>query len=137
MHLNRLGGPLDKRFIGFLLCGGLNTLVTYVLYVSLANVMHYQLAYVLAYAAGIALAYLLNVRLVFNARSSLGKMVRYPLIYVAQYLLGASLLYVFVSVLGLSNALAPLLVIALLVPVSYLMNKKVLTGGLSRSGQVK
>jgi hypothetical protein len=35
-------------------------------------------------------------------------------------------LYLFVSMLGLSNALAPLLVIVMLLPVSYFMNKKVL-----------
>ena len=110
-----------------MLCGGLNTVVTYLLYLLLASVMHYQVAYLIAYTSGIALAYMLNLHLVFNEQSSFRKAVCYPFIYLTQYLLGAGLLYLFVSVLGLSNALAPLLVIVMLLPASYFMNKKVLT----------
>jgi putative flippase GtrA len=126
MRLNKPDWLLDKRFISFVLCGGLNTVVTYLLYLLLASVMHYQVAYLIAYTSGIALAYMLNLHLVFNEQSSFRKVVCYPLIYLTQYLLGAGLLYLFVSMLGLSNALAPLLVIVMLLPVSYFMNKKVL-----------
>jgi putative flippase GtrA len=117
---------LDKRFISFVLFGGLNTAFTYLLYLLLSKEMHYQLAYLIAYVTGIAMAYILNLRFVFNARSSLRKIVCYPLIYVTQYLLGAGLMYLMLSVLSLPNALAPLLVIVLLLPISYYMNKKVL-----------
>lgn len=88
--------------------------------------MHSQLAYLITYVAGIGLAYMMNLRFVFNAPSSFKKIVRYPLIYVIQYLLGAGLLYLMLNVFNLPNALAPLLVISLLLPVSYYMNKKVL-----------
>lgn len=109
-----------------MLGGAANTLATYLLYLLLAGVMHYQIAYLISYAFGIALAYFLNVRLVFNAQSTLGKIVRYPFIYLIQYALGAGLLYILVSKLNLHAALAPLLVIVLLLPVSYLMNKIIL-----------
>ena len=116
----------DKRFINFLIFGGLNTAVTYLLYLLLSNAMHYQLAYLIAYISGIGLAYVFNLRFVFNARSSLKKMASYPLIYVAQYLIGAGLMFLMLSVLKLPNALAPLFVILLLFPISFYMNKKVL-----------
>lgn len=119
-------GVVPKRFISFVFFGGLNTAVTYLLYLGLSQALHYQLAYLIAYFAGIVLAYLLNLRFVFNAQSSLKKMLRYPFIYVVQYLLGAGLMYLMLSVLNLPNALAPLCVTALLLPVSYLMNKKIL-----------
>lgn len=117
----------NKRFFRFLLSGGVNTLVTYLLYLLLASVMHYQLAYLITYTAGIAFAYFLNVRLVFKSQSSLGKILRYPFIYLLQYALGAGLLFILVGVLNLHAALAPLLVIVLLLPVSYFMNKLILT----------
>lgn len=126
MRQHRLPLLTNKRFFRFLLSGGVNTLITYLLYLLLASVMHYQLAYLITYAAGIALAYALNVYLVFNAQSSLGKIIRYPFIYIIQYVIGAGLLYLLVSVLKLHATLAPLIVIVLLLPVSYLMNKIIL-----------
>ena len=126
MLQNNLHQLSSNRYFRFLLSGGINTVSTYLLYLLLASVMHYQVAYLIAYTFGIALAYMLNLRLVFNAQSSLGKVVRYPLIYLIQYFLGAGLLYLLVSVLSLPNALAPLIVIFLLLPISYYMNKEVL-----------
>ena len=116
----------NKHVISFVLCGVFNTAVTYLLYLLLSGIMHYQLAYLVAYTSGIALAYVLNLRLVFNVRSSFKKIISYPLVYVVQYLLGAGLLYLLLIIFGLSNALAPLLVTVFLLPVSYLMNKKIL-----------
>jgi putative flippase GtrA len=116
----------NKRFVSFVFVGGLNTGVTYLLYLLLSNVTHYQIAYLIAYLTGIVLAYLLNLRFVFNAQSSLKKMLRYPFIYVIQYLLGAGLMYVMLELLNLPNVLAPLLVTLLLLPISYYMNKIIL-----------
>ncbi len=126
MRINKIDWLFNKRVISFVLCGGLNTGITYLLYLLLASMMHYQVAYLITYISGIALAYVLNLRFVFNAQSSLRKFACYPLIYVVQYLLGAGLMYLMLSVLNLPNTLAPLLVIVLLMPVSYYMNKKVL-----------
>lgn len=126
MRQNNLHKLSRKRYFLFLLCGGINTASTYILYLLLICMINYQLAYLIAYILGIAFAYILNLRLVFNAKPSLGKAVRYPLIYLIQYLLGAGLMYLLVSVITLPSTLAPLLVIILLLPISYYMNKKVL-----------
>lgn len=117
-----------KRIFSFALCGGINTAATMLLYLGLVRLLNYQLAYLIAYAGGIALAYVMNLRIVFKEQSSMGKMMQYPLIYLAQYLLGAMLLYVLVDVIALSRTWAPLLVILLLMPVSYYLNKKILSG---------
>lgn len=113
-------------FFLFILSGGFNTGITYGAYLVLLQFMSYQLSYAISYILGITLAYILNLRFVFNAKSSLGKVVRYPLIYLVQYLLGAGLLYLLVSVLRFSSMFAPLFVIAVLLPVTFLMNKKIL-----------
>lgn len=115
-----------KRFFSFLIFGGVNTAVTYLLYLWLSDMMHYQTAYFIAYISGIVLAYLFNLRYVFEATNSLKKFVLYPLIYVVQYLAGAFLMYLFLQILYLPNAVAPLIVIIMLLPISYLLNKKVL-----------
>lgn len=124
--MQQLTAPRRSVFFLFILSGGFNTAVTYGAYLVFLQLMSYQFSYALAYILGIALAYILNLRFVFNAKSSFGKVVRYPLIYLIQYILGAVLLYLFVSVLSLSSLLAPLFVIILLMPVTFLMNKKIL-----------
>lgn len=129
MGSSRAGGIFDKRFIGFIAFGGLNTVVTYAVYLLLTGVMHYQWAYLIAYVAGIALAYMFNLRLVFRARSSIGKVILYPVIYPVQYAFGAGLMDLLVRVLDFSRIWAPLLVVALLMPVSFLTNKALLIGG--------
>lgn len=107
--------------------GGFNAASTYALYLLLASFIHYQLAYLVTYVAGIGLAYLVNLRMVFRSRSSGRKMALYPLIYVFQYFLGAALLFIFVDLLHVSSKLAPLLVIGMLFPLSYCLNKKLLS----------
>lgn len=126
MRLNSVNWLLNKRFINFILFGGLNTIVTYLLYLLLSKKMHYQLAYLIVYIAGIVLAYVLNLFFVFNTRSSLKKIISYPFIYIIQYFLGAGLLYILLQLFSLSNMLAPLLVTIFLLPISYCMNKKIL-----------
>ena len=126
MLQNNLHQFSKSQHFRFLLSGGINSVSTYILYLFLANLIHYQLAYLIAYAFGIALAYILNIRFVFKVKSSFGKVVRYPLIYLIQYIIGAGLLYLYVSILSLPNSVAPLLVIFSLLPISYYMNKKVL-----------
>ena len=115
-----------SRFVGFVLFGGLNAAVTYLLYLVLSYTFHYQIAYLVAYATGIALAYVFNAFFVFKTRFSITKIVSYPIFYATQYLLGAGMMYLMLNVFGIHNALAPLLVIAMLVPCSYYMNKKAL-----------
>ena len=117
----------NKRFLSFIIFGGLNTAITYLLYLFLSSFLHHQIAYFISYASGILLAYTLNLIFVFNARSSFKKIIRYPFIYLIQYFLGAGLLYVFLIELELPNIIAPLLVAVLLLPISYLMNKIILT----------
>ena len=107
MLQNNLSQLSGNRYFLFLLSGGINTVATYFIYILLASVLHYQLAYLIAYVVGIVIAYILNLRLVFNSKSSLRKMVRYPFVYLTQYLLGAGLLYILVDVLTLSNVIAP------------------------------
>lgn len=115
-----------KQFFTFITVGVLNTVLTYSFYLLCLNVLHYQVAYFFTYVLGIVLAYLTNLRFVFRAKSSFKKMSLYPFIYIGQYVLAVFLLYIFIDLLRLSEALAPLLVLLSLFPVSYFLNKTVL-----------
>ncbi|QXI03213.1 GtrA family protein [Pseudomonas monsensis] len=112
--------------MSFLIGGGLNTGLTYCLYLLLSYLIDYQIAYAIAYVAGIVFAYFFNSKVVFKVEHSLLGMLIYPTIYLVQYIFGALLLNLLVEHLHLHKAIAPILVILLLLPSSYLLNKIVL-----------
>ncbi|UXI67511.1 GtrA family protein [Tahibacter amnicola] len=118
--------PAIGEGVRFVLAGGLNTVLTYALYYGLLALVDYRLAYALAYVAGIGIAYVLNARFVFRRALGWRSALRYPLIYVAQFLFGVALLHSLVDWLGIDRRWAMVIVIALSVPLSYVLNRLVL-----------
>jgi putative flippase GtrA len=114
------------RWLRFLISGGLNTGLTYALYLALNQLIPYQAAYLVAYATGIVISYLLNARFVFRVSVSFRGLLAFPLVYVVQFLVSASLLALFVELDWLSETIAPLAAIALTIPVTYAASKFVL-----------
>ena len=107
----------------FVIAGTANTGITYVLYLGLLQIMPYVAAYSVTYIAGIALGYVLNAYVVFKARPTAKSAAMYPLVYVLNYLFSLSLLYALVELLSVPREIAPLIVIAVSVPVMYLATK--------------
>lgn len=116
-----------RQFAKFLLGGLVNTVLTYCIYLVLANWINYQLAYGLAFLAGIGISYFLNVLFVFKVAVSPKAFLSYPLVYAFQYLFSAFLLKILVEHLEMSKSVAPLLVIAVSVPLTYLVVRVFLT----------
>lgn len=117
----------ENSLFRFLVMGVLNTIATFGIYVVLKTVLDYQIAYLLAYVSGIVFAYFMNALFVFKKRVSLRTFIRFPFVYVVQYIAGALLLELFVHVLGLSVTFAPLFVIILTLPVTFLLSRFVLS----------
>jgi len=116
------------REIGrYLLAGGMNTALTYVLYLGLLQVLDYRLAYALAFVAGIGLSFLLLRHLVF-ARP--GK--RHSLAWLAasqglQLVLGLAVVQAWVGWLQGPAWLAPLVAIAVCVPLMFFIQRWIFT----------
>ena len=108
------------QFLRFLVTGGINTAVTYVLYLLLLPLLGYLVAYSLAYVIGIVLSYWLNSAFVFRQPMNWRSLARFPLVYVVQYLLTGVLLWLFVDTLGVDKRIALLAAIAVTVPVTFL-----------------
>lgn len=116
----------------YLLAGGLNTGLTYVLYLVLLRVLDYRWAYLLAFFAGVGLSFLLLRHLVFGRP---GK--RFSLAYVAAshgLQLGLGLLAVEAWVAWLRGPVwaAPLAAVALCVPVMFIVQRWIFTGHAAR-----
>jgi putative flippase GtrA len=115
-----------RRWVSFLVGGCLNTLLTYGIYLLLNMYMSYQKSYVIAYISGIVFSYLFNAQVVFNVKKSWKGLMAYPLVYLFQYVLGALMLSFMVEKLSIPKEIAPLLIIVLLLPVTYLLSKTIL-----------
>lgn len=116
-----------NQFIKFIGAGGVNTLVTYILYLILLQIFSYQISYTLTYIFGIGLSYWLNLKYVFNEKSSKKKMGLFPLVYLAQYLLGMVIMYIAIEKLSVPETIAPILVILLTLPLTFFLSKFILT----------
>jgi len=108
--------------------GGVNTLLSYGVYVAALQITSYQVAYSISYFLGILISYYLNTVFVFKSSFSLVKAFKYPVVYVVQYLLGVFLLVVLVEWLGVDAYFAPIAVIVLTIPVTYYLSRKIIEG---------
>ena len=109
--------------IKFVVGGGINTAFTYGLYLGLQVIMPYQVAYALAFATGIVFSYWFNATIVFKTPISWKGAFSFPLVYLAQYLLSAVLLSVFVEQLGIAQSIAPLIVIIVTIPITFVLTR--------------
>lgn len=111
------------RFIGI---GVANTAVTYALYLLLLRFLPYWIAYTVTYVCGILISYALNATIVFRQSLRLTTALKYPLVYAAQYLFGIVALYVLVEICRINRALAPLIVVSVTVPITYVLSRYVI-----------
>lgn len=115
-----------RTFLIFAIGGVLNTALSFLVYLELNVHLGHQLSYLCAFLFGIIFSYFYNCLIVFKYRTGLKSFFSFPIVYAAQYILGAALLEVLVSVLDVSEKVAPLIVSFLMLPMSFLLSKLIL-----------
>jgi putative flippase GtrA len=123
---------LRLHFARFLVGGAVNTIATHGLFMVLSWSMSPSVAYSIAYLSGIVLAYVINTAFVFRTRASIGSAARFPGAYLVPYFVGLSLLMLLTRA-GLDSRLAMLAVIAVNVPLTFVMTRYVLKGTAQRA----
>jgi putative flippase GtrA len=78
---------------------------------------------------GILFAFFMNSQFVFKTHQGIRSLLRFPLIYLAQYLGGVVILWVWVEVLGLNQVAAPLVVVIVMLPITYILTRYVFLSG--------
>ena len=114
-------------FARFLIGGILNTGITYLLYFSMLPFFSYKVAYTAAFILGILVSYGLNAVFVFKAKVAIKSMIRFPLIYLVQYALGMVLVTTLVEYIGIAAWLAPMIVIIITVPLTFVLSRLIFT----------
>jgi len=114
-----------KQFIKFGIVGVSNTLISLGIYYTLVYFgVHYLLANLIAFLLSVLNAYFWNSRFVFKSKGNvLKKLVKVYAAYGFTLLLSTTLLYLMVDIIGISQLIAPLINIAITVPINFLLNK--------------
>lgn len=110
-------------FTRFLVSGGVNTVLTYGVYLLLLKILSYKIAYTISYLAGILLAFVLSRYFVFKSHGGAKSAILFPFIYLIQYALSIAIIWTWVEKLGLNAAIAPLISIILTIPVTFTLSK--------------
>lgn len=119
---------LRTEVMRFLVAGAINTLVGYLLYVLALQLLPYRLAYTVAYALGVVVAYTLNTYFVFHTRWHWRSLMAFPLVYLLQYAVGLVALAVLVERLAVPAMVAPLLVVIITIPLTFVASRFVIKG---------
>ncbi len=126
--MKRISGPrlsltkfTEIKWVRFLLSGFLNTGLSYLVYIALLPLVAYKIAYTLSFVSGIVISYFLSALWVFKQPAALRSFLLFPLVYVAQYLFGLIGMYVLVEILRIPDWIAPLVLLPLSVPLSFLI----------------
>jgi putative flippase GtrA len=116
-----------SRFARFLLVGGMNTALTYLLYLALLHwQVSYQIAYSISFALGMVIAFVLQTRFVFAAQASVRNALVYPIVYSVQYFFGLLVITTAVRVFAVPKPFALAISIVLSIPVIYLLTQRLL-----------
>lgn len=117
----------DKKsltdLVKFVIGGVINTAFTFFLYLISQIILPYQVAYAVAFAVGIVFSYWFNAIIVFKTHISWKGFFAFPLVYLVQYLISAMLLGFFVERVGVPQRFAPLIVIALTIPITFVLTR--------------
>jgi putative flippase GtrA len=106
------------QFAGFLAIGAVNTLLTFMLYLLLIQVVSYRVAYSIAFVAGILFALVANARL-FVRSITAASAARFFVFYVFSYIVSLGVVVILVEGLHVPTALAPLGAIAIMIPLNF------------------
>ena len=112
------------QFIKYVYVGGLNTLVTFLLYIFLIKLhVNYILASSVCYLVGIVGGYVLNSYFVFTSKIKLTGLSKYSLVYITSYFISIFMLFCFVSILGIDVILSQAIAIVIVTLLNFKLVK--------------
>ena len=116
----------------FVFVGGANTGLTYLLYLLLNLFLIYEIAFTISFAAGVLFSAFFNARYSFSTGLGLRALLRFSALCLINYYLGLQILIFCVEELHIRQALAPLIVVAIMLPLTFFGSRATLTGQFSK-----
>lgn len=116
-----------REGLRFLLVGGFNTVVTYLIYCVLVIWWHPQLAWLAVFVLGLGMGFVLHTRLAFRATLAPRKALGYILAQLCSYAFCSGAIHVGMHWVGLGPRVAAALAITLNVPLAFLLARLALS----------
>ncbi len=113
----------NNKFVKFLIVGCVNTLVSYLTFLSLLYVVNYDIAYAVSYGTGILVSYFLNGKWTFQKSITFKGALTYPLVYIVQFSAGWLVLKYGVEGLSFTENQAYILSVIISIPIGFLASK--------------
>jgi putative flippase GtrA len=113
----------------YVIAGGANTGISYLLYLSMLRPFGYRIAFSIAFMAGVGVGYAINALVVFRKPVSLTTAFGFVMVYVVQYVLGLALTATLVEWLGVPAWLAPIVALAIVVPLTFVTLRRLFGKG--------
>ena len=110
----------------FVIAGGFNTIVSWLIYVAMLIVMSYEWAFTASYILGVVLAYYVSSIFVFRESLNWKKAIRFPSVYIVQYAVGLATLHALIEWFDVPAALAPWPALVVTLPISFLMSRYII-----------
>lgn len=117
----------------YLVVGGLNTLITYAIFIGLGLVMDPGLAFTIAFLIGLVWVVLGSSRIVFRAARSPVKLLLFAAFYLFVYAIGRIIVELINPSDALSLTLTSLVVLVVTTPISFLGGRLIFSRVLSSS----
>ena len=113
------------QFIKFAIVGLSNTAISLVVYYALLWLgSNYFIANTVAWIVSVFNAFYWNNKYVFkNGNSYIKALIRTYMSYGVSFLLGSTILVILIEYFGVSEKLAPILVLVITIPLNFIMNK--------------
>ncbi len=126
---------LRSTFARYLLAGATNTVVSYLLYLALLQIMGYRSAYVVSFVSGIALSYVLMRFAVFQSAGRRFSSLWVAASHLIQLVLGLAVVEFWVTWLKGPTELAALAAVAVCVPLMFIMQRWIFMSSRGGSGR--
>ena len=118
---------LVRQVPRFALVGMARTLFSLCVYWGLNLFLPYALSFTISFCATIALSASLSSRFVFVTQLTVPNIAAYAVVFTISYLLSLGLLILAIEVIGVGSALAPLLIMPVIFPFNFLVERKALS----------
>ena len=121
---------LFRQFISFGLVGGINTILSLVIYWGLVRLgTHYLIANAIAFIITVAISYALNNIFTFREKgeniswSAITLLKVYTSYFLTGILLNSLLLWLWIDCIGINQYISPVLNLFVTIPLNFLLNK--------------
>jgi putative flippase GtrA len=122
-HLRRAFDGRRSEFLRFLIGGISNTAFTYAIYLLLLMFFPAMHSYIASFIIGIFSGYVINSLFVFSSKLSLKRFAVFPVVHLVNLAAGSAILWIGIHFLGLDARVAPLLSIAITIPINFVLTR--------------